>query len=405
MSHPAPPGPTPARAIAFLAFAAFASQAMVRVADPLLPQIALDLGTTVGAASVITSAYAIAHGTAQAFGTPLGDRFPKYLLVTIMCGLCALGVVACALAGSLTALGVARLACGLAAGMIIPLGMAFIGDAVPYERRQPVLGRFLAGQILGLVSGQIVGGVVGDHFGWRNVFFFIAAIFVVAAAALCAEMLRNPLTRIAPQRASQSSGMLADYRSILQNPWARTILLVAFAEFAVMFAAFAYIGADLHQRAGLSFSAVGAILAAFGAGGLAYVLAVHLLVRRLGQTGLVLGGGLLLALAYLALALAPLWWVAVAALAVIGLGFHMLHNTLQVNATQMVPQARATAIGAFSAALYLGQSAGVAGAAPVIDRFTAAPVFVAAAILLALLAAWFAWRLVRRRAEEKPGET
>ena len=43
-------GATPTRAIVFLAFAGFASQSMVRVADPLLPQIAADIGTTVGTA-------------------------------------------------------------------------------------------------------------------------------------------------------------------------------------------------------------------------------------------------------------------------------------------------------------------------------------------------------------------
>ena len=47
----------------------------------------------------------------------------------------------------------------------------------------------------------------------------------------------------------------------------------------------------------------------------------------------------------------------------------MLHNTLQTNATQMSPEARGTAVGLFSAALYLGQTAGVAAAAPVIDRY------------------------------------
>ncbi|MBI4275474.1 MAG: MFS transporter [Rhizobiales bacterium] len=388
---------TPTRAIAFLAVAAFASQAMVRVADPLLPQIAADLSTTVGAASVITSVYALAHGAAQIFGMPLGDRFPKYPLVTAMCAFCAIAVVACGLSGSLAALGTARLACGLLAGTIIPLGMAFIGDTVPYERRQPVLGRFLAGQILGLVTGQIVGGVVGDFFGWRNVFFLIAGIFVAADVVLFTELIRNPQTRTPSRPQTESTGLIADYSIVFSSPWARIIILVSFVEFGVMFAAFAYIGADLHARAGLGFSAVGGVLAAFGVGGLAYVLSVHLLVARLGQIGLVLGGGALLALSYVALAVAPLWWVAIAAVAVIGLGFHMLHNTLQVNATQMAPKARATAIGIFSAALYLGQSAGVAAAAPIVDRFTAAPVFVAVAILFPLLAAWFAWRLVLQR--------
>src|SRR5919109_4064773 len=195
MSFPIPER-TPTRAIALLAVAAFASHAMVRVSDPLLPQIAADIGASIGAASIVASAYAVSHGLTQAFAGPLGDRWRKYPTVAALCTLSALATLACGLAQSLTALGLARLACGITAGMIIPLGMAFIGDVVPYERRQPVLGRFLAGQISGLVFGQAAGGVLGDYFGWRAVFFELAAIFFVASAALLLGLSVNPLARL-----------------------------------------------------------------------------------------------------------------------------------------------------------------------------------------------------------------
>ena len=70
------------------------------------------------------------------------------------------------------------------AAWIIPLGMAYIGDVTPYERRQQVLGRYLSGQITGQLFGQAAGGVIGDLLGWRAVFFVLAAIFAVAALAL-----------------------------------------------------------------------------------------------------------------------------------------------------------------------------------------------------------------------------
>lgn len=159
-----------------------------------------------------------------------------------------------------------------------------------------------------------------------------------------------------------------------------------------MFSAFAYIGADLLARMGLSFSAVGAVLAAFGLGGLTYVLAVRQLVDRFGQAGLVIAGGTMLTPSWLALALAPAWWVSFAAIAVIGLSFYMVHNTLQVNATQMAP----TAIGIFSSAIYLGQGAGVAAAAPAFDRYGAVPVFLFAAVCWPPLCWWFSAKLRRR---------
>lgn len=396
MSVSNPASATPTRAIVFLAFAGFASQAMVRVADPLLPQIAADIGTTIGTASIVTSAYAVSHGLTQLFGSPIGDRFPKFVLVALLCGLCGVATVACGLSRTLTELGIARLACGLTAGMIIPLAMAFIGDTVPYEDRQPVLGRFLAGQITGLVGGQIIGGVVGDHFGWRNVFVFVAGLFALAVALLVFELLRNPMTRRMPRPPEKRLGFTGEYVAVLGNPWARIVVLGVFLEAAIMFSAFAYIGADLHTRMGLSFSAVGAVLAAFGIGGLAYVLTVGQLVNRLGQVGLVITGGAMLTLSFLALALAPVWWLSFGAIAVIGLAFYMVHNTLQVNATQMAPTARATAIGIFSSALYIGQGAGVAAAAPIVDRYGAVPVFLIAALAWPLLCWWFSAKLRER---------
>ena len=84
------------------------------------------------------------------------------------------------------------------------------------------------------------------------------------------------------------------------------------------------------------------------------------------------------------------------AVTAIGLGFYALHNTLQTNATQMTPQARGTAVAIFSSAIYLGQMLGVAAGALVFDRFTAVPLFVGTAIVLPLLAWWFAGKLKKR---------
>ncbi len=114
----------------------------------------------------------------------------------------------CGLAGSLPTLVAARLACGLSAGWIIPLAMAFLGDVIPYERRQQVLGTFLSGQILGQLFGQAAGGVLGDLFGWRNVFFFLAALFAVATVALLIEFFRNPITHAGHATATRSRGFV-----------------------------------------------------------------------------------------------------------------------------------------------------------------------------------------------------
>lgn len=389
---------TPTRSIVLLAAAGFASQAQVRVTDSLLPQIAADFSTTVGIAAIVVTTYVVTHGLIQFVAGPVADRFGKYRIVAIASTLAAVLVALCGMSGSLTQLALARLATGAVAGWVIPISMAYIGDVTPFERRQPILARYASGYILGQLFGQAAGGILGDWLGWRSVFFVLAGMFALAAAGLVFELATDPRTRAAADPSAPARGVAADYAAVLANPFARRILVVAFIEAALAWGAFAYIGADLHTRFGLSFTLVGITVAFFGIGGLVYAGLVRRLVVWLGPIRLTICGGFVLAAAYVALAVASSWLVAPLATTAIGLGFYMFHNTLQTNATQMTLEARGTAVAIFSAALYIGQTAGVAVGALVIDRLGAAPLFVIAATGLPLLALWFARTLHRREA-------
>jgi MFS transporter, YNFM family, putative membrane transport protein len=395
-------GRTPVRSIALLAAAGFASQAQVRVTDSLLPQIAVDLRTTVGVAAIVVTAYAVTHGSIQFVVGPVADRFGKYRAVAIASALAAALVAVCGTVSSLPELALARLATGAVAGWVIPVSMAYIGDVTPVERVQPILARYASGYILGQLFGQVLGGVLGDLVGWRNVFFVLAGLFGLAAAGLLMELIADPATRDLKRRTEAPRGFVAGYAAVLSNPFARMILIVAFIEGALAWGAFAYIGADLRARFGLSFTLVGVTVGFFGIGGLIYAGLVRLFVHRLGQVGLALAGGVLLTVAYVLLAVEPAWWLAPIATTTIGLGFYMLHNTLQTNATQMTPQARGTAVAIFSSALYIGQTAGVAAGALVFDRLGAAPLFLGTACAFPALAGWFAYELRRAKPDWLP---
>jgi predicted MFS family arabinose efflux permease len=377
--------------------ASFAAQAQVRVTDSLLPQIAADFGISVGSAAIVITAYMLAHGTSQLFIGPVGDRFGKYLTAALTCAFSTILVMLCGWTQSLTELALARLFAGAAAGWIVPLAMAYVGDVTPYDQRQTVLGRYISGVIAGLLFGQVAGGVLGDLFGWRNVFFILAGMLALATIGLLYELATNPRTRSPGNPDEKSRGLIADYKTVLTNPWARIVTMVALGEALFFWGAFPYVGADLHLRFGLSFSAVGLIVATFGIGGLIYTSTVRALVKALGQRGLTLGGAAIIALCFVAMAGGPPWWLTPLVVTVTGLGFYMFHNTLQTNATQMSPEARGTAVAIFSAALYLGQTAGVAAFAPIVDRFGVVPIYLLTAIALIALAWWFARKLRARQ--------
>jgi predicted MFS family arabinose efflux permease len=385
------------RAILLMAVAAFASGFSLRVSDPLLPQIALEFNASVGAAAAIVTAYAIPYGFTQAYAGLVGDRLGKCQAVAATCAISCVLVLLCAFSQSLPQLTVARFICAPAAATIIPLGMAYVGDVVPYERRQTVLARFLAGQMTGMIAGQISGGIIGDHFGWRTVFFVLAGIFALAAAALVSQFGRNPWMQRVRRTAESGPGLIADYRKLFANRWARFLCVAVFIEGAVFFGGLTYVSAHLHAAFALSFSVIGAVVAGFGVGSVLYAISVRRLVGALGERGLVIGGGVVGMFGYLTLAGAPVWQTAPLATIALGFGYYMLHNTLQTSATQVLPEARGTAVAGFSSALFLGQSTGVASAAPIVNSHGTAAAFAIVAVLWPILAIWIARRLKQHR--------
>ena len=308
MSPPAsaarpPPARAPTLAIVLLSVAAFASAANMRVIDPLLVQLAATFGVSVGAASIAATAFLFANGVFVLVHGPFGDRYGKMPVVAIACIAAALCCLLSALASSLGWLAAARFLTGVTSSAIIPLAIAWLGDNVSYERRQATLARFLTGQTLGLMTGAALGGALGDWLGWRSVFWVLAAIYVTAGIALFGVMRAHPA--VARPAGRHQGSMIGQMISVLRRPWVITVVAVVALEGGTFWGAFTFVGADLHQRFDMGFAAIGLAVAAFGAGGFAYVLVAAQLVRLLGERGLCIWGGLGLGVAFATMALAP----------------------------------------------------------------------------------------------------
>jgi len=356
------PAPVPVLAIAALSLAALASGVSLRLTDALLPRLAQEFSVSLGQASQVITAFAVAYGLAQILFGPLGDRFGKYRVVAWACMASALTALLCAWAPGYSTLLIGRLLAGAAAAAVIPLSMAWIGDAVPYERRQPVLARFLIGQISGLALGVWAGGYTAEHLPWRTPFYGVAGLFFAVAMVLQLAQWRLPAAalRAASNVRTPRPTMVGEFRAVLSRPWARTVLLTVFLEGASLYGAFPFIAAHLHQRFALPLSVAGGMVMLFAVGGVAFALAAQALVLRLGEVVLVRAGSIVMAISLLLVAVSPIWWWAIPACGAMGLGFYMMHNTLQTHATQMAPERRGAAVAAFAGCFFFGQSVGVA---------------------------------------------
>ena len=395
-----PVAPIPRSAVLALSLAAFASGISLRLTDALLPLFAHEFDITLGRAANAITAFSVAYGLSQLFFGPVGDRFGKYRVIAWACVACAVTASVCGLAQGFAQLEMARLLAGATAAAIIPLSMAWIGDVVPYDKRQPVLARFLIGQILGLSAGVFVGGFAADHLSWRVPFFGIGLGFVAISVALFAINRRLPAhARIVSRVEGHAMRrVVTEFAQVLSRPWARVVLVTVFLEGAFVYGAFAFIATHLHARFGLPLAAAGSTLMLFGFGGLLFAVASATLVRRLGEVGLTMYGGLLLAASLLVVGVAPVWWWALPGCFVAGMGFYMLHNTLQINATQMAPERRGAAVSAFASCFFLGQAVGVAVNGALVARITTGTVISSGAFGVLAVALTFSRLRARRMA-------
>ena len=369
--------------IGLLAAAGFLSSAGARVIDPLLHVIATDFETTVPIVAIVITAFTLPYGLNQLVLGPVGDRFGKLRVILGALLAYSIATASCALAGDLGTLTVLRAFAGASSAGLIPVSMAYIGDSVPYAQRQVTLSRFLTGVMIAQMLAGPIGGLFGDSIGWRGVFLVLAA-----GALIVAGLLATRISGLPDQRSDRQMFNPGLYMRLLHGRVPRVVLIAALLDGAIMAGSFPFIAPFLHDGFGLSYQRVGLVLACFGLGALIYTQMARRIVPRLGEARMVLLGGLLMTGGLLLGMLSHAALVFVAVELMLGLGFFMLHAVLQARATEMLPDARATAVSSFAAVLFLGQSVGALTMGVLIGAFDYRIAFLVDAAAILMFTLW-----------------
>ncbi|MEY2804749.1 MAG: hypothetical protein RL657_2085 [Pseudomonadota bacterium] len=371
------------RTIFQLSLATFSSMTIQRMCDPMLPELAREFDVGLGQAAAVIGWFAVVYGLAQILYGPLSDRFGKYRVVTWTTLLSCVGCLASALAPGLDELVWARMLAAATAAAIVPVSMAWVGDAVDYRVRQEYLARLGMGSTMGIFGGQVIGGVFADTVGWRWGFVLMALFFLVVGLLLLRRH-EKAQTLVPPAHLGDEPQLSFPRKvwSVFQQARARVVLGTVLLEGATAFGVVALGASHLHDKHGISLTLAGLAISLFGLGGVAYALCAGLIIRRLGERGMVRIGSALFGLAFVVIAWAPEWHWAIGASFVSGYGFFMFHNTLQVLATQMHPAQRATCMSLFAGTLFTGQSIGVVIAASLVASWGTTWVICAGALMV-----------------------
>jgi predicted MFS family arabinose efflux permease len=341
---------------------------------PMLLTIAASLGASLTEVAATASLYYVLYGLMQPVWGMLSDRLGRVRVMRLTLFGAAVAGVLSSLAPNLTVLIIARALAGGLFAAVIPASLVYIGDTVGMGTRQKALADLMAASAVGTALATVLGGLAAYLDGWRVAF----AAPALAGVALAVLLARLPEPKALSEQ--KREGPVVQAGRVLVQPWALIVVGIALVEGAVILGFLTFLAPSL-ESAGFSPAVAGLAVGLYGLAVLGWTRAVKLVANRLGASALILIGAGMLSLGYASGAVGQsLASVSVAAI-LVGGGFAFMHSTLQTWATDVVPEARATVISLFAAALFAGSGVATMAAAPLAEAGSFDLLFALAALV------------------------
>ncbi len=171
-----------------LALSIFSAMLGVGIIAPLLPLYAENMGATGIWLGIIFAGFSISRAIFMPIIGRLSDRNGRKLFICI--GLLIYSIISLGYiwADTVSQLALVRLIQGAAAGMVIPIAQAYVGDISPEGEEGKWMGYFQAAFFTGFGFGPLMGGALTDHFGMNVAFYTMSGLnllaFLIAALFL-----------------------------------------------------------------------------------------------------------------------------------------------------------------------------------------------------------------------------
>ncbi|MEV3948824.1 Cmx/CmrA family chloramphenicol efflux MFS transporter [Streptomyces halstedii] len=251
-------------AVYVLGLAVFAQGTSEFMLSGLLSGIADDLGVSLSAAGLLTSAFAVG----MAVGAPLtalaGRAWPRRRALLFFLGVFVAVHVAGALTTGYGVLLATRVVGALANAGFWAVALVTAMDLAGPERRARATAVVVGGVTVACVVGVPAGALLGELWGWRSAFWAVALVSLPAAFALLRAVPGGRAGDGPPASARTELSALARPRLLL------TLLVMALVQGAT-FCTFSYLEPLVTRVTGFGAGWVPVVLALFGVGSFAGV--------------------------------------------------------------------------------------------------------------------------------------
>lgn len=157
----------------------------------VFPLLRRDLGLSDVQLGGLGTAFLWAYAIGSPFAGMVADRWPRgRVLLASLSGWSSVMLLT-GFAGTYWQLIATRVLLGAAECFYLPAATAMLADYHGTATRATAMGLHTAGLSLGLISGGVIAGYLGDHYGWRPGFFLLGGAGLLVAL-LIARLLWKP---------------------------------------------------------------------------------------------------------------------------------------------------------------------------------------------------------------------
>lgn len=157
--------------------------ANIYYAQPLLVLMSREFSVSESNAGQVTFFTQMGYALGLLFCVPLGDKLERKSQIMAMTALAVAALFATALSVNITMMKVMGFIIGFTSivpQLILPMAASL---AAP-ERRGKVIGAIMSGLLIGILLSRTISGVVGQHLGWRAMFWIAGGVSLLLLAIM-----------------------------------------------------------------------------------------------------------------------------------------------------------------------------------------------------------------------------
>ncbi len=151
--------------------------------QPMLGKIAAEFKVTETTVSSIATMTQIGYAAGMLFIVPLGDMLQRKKLILVDFVFIILSLLAMALFRNIYALIAVSFLIGFTSvvpQLFVPMAAQLATD----EQRGKAIGTVMSGLLIGILCSRTISGYIGEHLGWREMYYIAAGIMLLNGIAL-----------------------------------------------------------------------------------------------------------------------------------------------------------------------------------------------------------------------------